>query len=76
MIALVFLSILQNVTTGAFIAACVDSSTLPRYWPEALLLVVSNLAFVFYLASESKDNSGIPETQATANAQAPTAAIV
>jgi hypothetical protein len=50
--ALVLISTLQSMTTGAFVAACVESHTLATDWPLAVLLVAANLGFVLYLAFE------------------------
>lgn len=62
MFALVFVSVLQNIATGAFIAACIDSSTLRCDWPEAAILVLSNFAFVYYVTKESSGDGIPPES--------------
>ncbi len=58
MFALVLISTLQSMATGAFVAACMESHTLTSNWPLAVLLMASNLAFVFYLALEEGRGSG------------------
>ncbi len=49
---LLFISALQNLATGAFIASCVDSETLLSNWPAAAFLTLCNLIFVRYLVTE------------------------
>ncbi len=53
MLSLILLSVLQNMATGAYIAACFESGTMDTNWPAALFLVVCNLAFIAYLVREA-----------------------
>jgi hypothetical protein len=60
--ALLFISALQIIATGAFIAACINSCTLAHNWPAALGLALCDFAFAWYLIRQAALDLKGPDT--------------
>jgi hypothetical protein len=51
---LTFLSVLQSLTTGAYIAACAESNASAADWAAAAALTLVSCAFAGYVIAEGR----------------------
>ncbi len=49
---LALLAILQNLTTGAFVAACAEAGATAADWLSCALLLIGNCLFSFHVVME------------------------
>ncbi len=56
---MIFLSVLQSVATGAYIAACADADALTANWPIAACLALLNGVFAFHAMRENGETRSL-----------------